>query len=292
MSVLKRHSGESGFKTIILSGLASLLVMILPYAPHASERVLDISAVTQVSEQGKVEITLRLKNNGPKPLFNIQPVFHFHHSMHKMPGVPRMESGAVISRKTSAHPAVMRTGSYPLMAALYYQTSLDDKTAHSQTHTDSFYFREHAVSAVVGEITSKKEAGAHLLKILLKNNSPSLKNVRVMLFLPPELAAQNFKGVMGFTMRPDERKYFEVAVNKLTGKPGGNYPVHLMVEYAEMLKHYASVIPGEINYPLTWAEGWGLAQLLVFIFLLFSVIWFRKNQNRRSVERVYKFFTF
>lgn len=267
-----------------MSGAASLLILLAPHALQAAGPLLDISTLAQVSGSGKVEITLRLKNNGDRALYNIQPVFHFHHSMRKMPRIPVMEAGEVISLKTSAHPAVVRVGRYPLMAALNYQTAPDEKTTHSQIHADSFYFREPVVSAVSGEITSKREADGHLLQILLRNNSPSLKNIRLMLLLPPGLAAQGFKGMMGVTMRPGEQKYFEVPVSKRTGNPSGNYPVYLMVEYAEMLKHYVRVIPGEIHYSLTWGESAGWAQSLVFVFLLCSIIWFLKNKSRRPAS--------
>ena len=262
--------------------VACLLVILWPHTLLAVERVFDISTLSRVSENGKVEIVLTIKNIGRRALHNIQPVFHFHHSMHKMPLIPLMEAGAVVSQKTSAHPSVLRVGRYPIMAVLKYRSPADDKTMLSQTHADSFYFREPVVSAVDGKLTSKKEAGTHLLEIQLKNNSPSLKNIRVMLLLPPELAANSFKGMMGFTMRPGEQTYFEVPVSKLAGKPGGDYPVHLMVEYAEMLKHYASVIPGEIHFALSWRDGAKWAQLLVFLFLIGSIIWFLKNKSRED----------
>ncbi len=261
-------------------GIACLLVLSEPHTLLAAERYFDISTLAQVSESGKVEITLNIKNKGARALYNIQPIFHFHHSMHKMPLVSLMEEGAVVSQKTLAHPSVLRIGSYPIMVALKYQLSTNEKSILSQAHADSFYFRESVVSVIDGEITSGEEAGAHQLNILLRNNSPSLKNVRFMLLLPPELAAVSFNGMMGFTMRPGEEKYFKVPVSKLAGNPGGNYPVHLMVEYAEMLKHYASVIPGEIHFPLSWSEGARWAQMLAFIFLIGSVILLFKNKTR------------
>ncbi len=260
--------------------IACLLAFLWPDTLLAVERVFDISTLSRVSENGKVEIVLTIKNIARRALYNIQPIFHFHHSMHKMPLAPLMEAGSVVRQKTFAHPSVLRVGRYPIMAVLQYRSSADEKTTLSQTHASSFYFLEPVLSVVDGKLTSRKEAGTHLLEVQLNNNSSSLKNIRVMLLLPPELAARNFTGMMGFTMRPGEQKYFEVAISKLAGKPGGDYQVHLMVEYAEALKHYASVIPGEIHFALSWRDGGKWAQQLVFLFLFCSIIWFVKKKSR------------
>ena len=172
------------------------------------------------------------------------------------------------------------------MTVVKYKTSEVEQVIRTQTHTDSFYYNEPVISVIDGELTTQKQAVGHLLKIQLNNNSPSLKNIRVMLHLPPELVAKSFKGMMGFTMRPGEQKKFEIPVNRRPGKPGGDYPIHLMVEYAEMLKHYASVIPGEIHYSLSWNKVGKWPQLLVFIFLFGTIIWFLKNKARETAEPV------
>ena len=270
----------------LFSVAISLLVNFSSQPLFAEEQFLEITTDSQVSENGLVGITLNLKNITSHPLHKIQPIFHFHHSMHKMPLITVLEAGDVISHETLAHPSVLRIGRYPIMIVVKYSSSKNEESIHTQTHADSFYFTEPVVSVIEGELTTHKQAEGHLLKIQLNNNSPSLKNIRVMLHLPPELVAKSFKGMMGFTMRPGEKKKFDIPVSKRPGKPGGDYPVHLMVEYAEMLKHYASVIPGEIHYSLSWNKGAKWAQLLVFLFLICSIIWFFKNQSRETMERV------
>ncbi|MGV7220169.1 MAG: hypothetical protein ACQ9MH_01440 [Nitrospinales bacterium] len=265
------------------------LAFLIPISSQniiAAEYPLQIVTTSKVSETGKVGITLTLKNITNKPLYNIQPIFHFHHSMHKMPPVQILKAGESYNEKTSDHPSVLRVGRYPIMTVVKYKPLEDEQAIRTQTHTDSFYFSEPVVSVIDGELTTHKQAEGHLLKIQLNNNSPSLKNIRVMLHLPPELMAKSFKGMMGFTMRPGEEKRFEIPVQKRPGNPGGDYPVHLMVEYAEMLKHYASVIPGEIHYSLGWNKGGKWPQLLVFIFLFGSIIWFLKNKSRETPEPV------
>ncbi len=265
---------------IIFYGLAGLLVLLFPQSSHASGELLDISTPAKVSESGKVEITLTLKNNWRKPLYNVQPVFHFHHSMYKMPPIMKLEPGEAVTQVTSKHPPVLRVGSYPVMAVVHYRKSAENENSFSQTHADSFYFREPAESAIEGEIVSEENSDTSLLKILLQNNSPSLKNIRVMLLLPPELLSGSFKGMVGFTMRPGEKKYFEIPVEKHNGKPGRNYPALLMVEYAETLKHYTRVIPGNVTFTPTWTDVEKWPEALVFVFLLAAVIRFFRPKGK------------
>jgi len=264
----------------------SLLVNLSTQPLFAAEELLNVDTFSHVSEIGEVGIALTIKNTTDRPLYHVQPIFHFHHSMHKMPPIQILQAGESFSQKTSSHPSVLRVGRYPIMTVVKYRLSRDEPFMRTQTHADSFYFNEPVVSVINGELTTHNRAEGHLLKVKLNNNSPSLKNIRVMLHLPPELIAKSFKGMMGFTMRPGEQKKFEIPVKKRPGKPGGDYPVHLMIEYAEMLKHYASVIPGEIHYSLSWKKGAKWAQLLVFIFLFGSIVWFLKNKSRDAAEPV------
>ena len=83
----------------------------------------------------------------------------------------------------------------------------------------------------------------------------------MMLLLPPELVAEGFKGIMGLNLRPGEEKYFEVPVTKLKGKPDRGYPVHLMLEYGEVRKHFSGEIPGRVVFGAAWREGSTMAQL-------------------------------
>jgi len=123
------------------------------------------------------------------------------------------------------------------------------------------------------------------VKVLLKNTSPALKNIRMMLLLPPELVAESFQGMMGFTLRGGEEKYFEVPVTKVAGRPGGTFPVHLMVEYGEMLKHYVRDIPGQINFGPVIGRASFWPQMLVFVFVLGSfLLWVRYRLKYRRAS--------
>lgn len=273
------HRIKFSFRSKIIWFVAGCFFLHTPPIAHASGELFYISTTAEVSDKGQVEITLRLKNNWRKTLFDVQPVFHFHHTMYKMPPIMKLEPGETVTRVTSKHPPVLRVGRYPVMAAVNYTKSVGNKNVLSQTHADSFFFKEPVESVIEVEISSEERADASLLKILLKNNSPSLKNIRAMLLLPPGLMSGGFKGMVGLTIRPGEKKYFEVPIEKHVGKPSGDYPVHLMVEYAEMLKHYAGVIPGNVKFSPTWAESEKWPQALVFVFLLATVIMFFRRSS-------------
>ena len=74
----------------------------------------------------------------------------------------------------------------------------------------------------------------------------------MMLLLPPGMVAENFDGMMGFTLRGKAGKNFEVMVQRGPNVDEDRFPVRLMVEYGEMLKHYSGEIKGHIQFSPSW----------------------------------------
>ncbi len=254
-----------GLRTAIRLVLIGLCLS--PEMALGSATSLQISTATQVSDRGKVSIALTLKNTGTQPLFHIHPMLHFHHIRSRMPMISKLEPQQSLTIKNDEHPPVLRIGSYPLVVMVNYKKSLNESPVMTAIHTDSFSYVKPMVSTIVGKIGSEVGRDQSFLKISLRNNSPSFKNIRMMLILPPGLMAENFKGLMGFTIHSGEEKFFKVPVLQVAGRPGENYPVHLLVEYGEMLNHYSGEIRGHIDFG-PWIGGNGRwPQLLVFAFL-------------------------
>jgi len=247
---------------VVLIGLC-----LFPEMALGSETSLQISTATQVSDQGKVSIALTLENTGTRPLFHVHPMLHFHHTRLRMPMISKLEPQQSLTIKNDEHPPVLRIGSYPLVAMVNYKKSLNEPHAVTEIHTDSFSYVEPMVSVINGMIGSEVGRDQSFLKILLRNDSSSFKNIRMMLVLPPGLTAENFKGLMGFTIHSGEEKSFEIPVFQVDDRSGKNYPVHLLVEYGEMLNHYSGEIRGHIDFS-PWLGGTGRwPQWLVFVFL-------------------------
>ncbi len=229
----------------------------------ANTAPLHISTQTQVSEEGKVHVFLTLENRSDRTLHHVHPMIHFHHTMAMLTHLRKLDPGQSITMKNSDHPPVRSVGRYPLIAMVHYRNQPSDKTSQSLIHTDSFYYREQVESQVAGKIESVEESGETRLKILLTNQSPALKNVRLMLLMPPGLVADTFKGMVGFTLRGGEQKLFEVPVERTPESHEVNYPVHLMIEYAEMLKHYTGEVRGELRFGPIWNAAFLGPHLLV-----------------------------
>ena len=249
---------------------------MIPQAVHAGENSLQVSTKSQVDERGGVTVFLALKNTGSRPLFEIHPMFHFHHTNSMLAMIPKLEPGKTVVLENKEHPPVVRVGRYPLVVMAHYKNHREQSVPFTALHTDSFYYREPVVSAVEGKIESVVESRGSFLKVLLQNNSSALKNVRMMLFLPPGVVAEKFKGMMGFTLRGGEKKYFEVPVQRTSKSSDGSYPVHLMVEYGEKLKHYTGDIRGKIQFgsALDSATLWlHVAVILVMSLGLYLVYW-------------------
>jgi hypothetical protein len=221
---------------------------VAPQPVLADDSLLQVSTKNQVDGKGRVTVFLTLKNSSSKPLFHIHPMFHFHHTNVMMPMIPKLDAGKTVVLENNDHPAVMRAGRYPLVVMAHYKSDREQSVASTVLHTDSFYYQEPVESVVDGRIESSVEAGGSFLNVLLQNNSAALKNVRMMLLLPPGVIAESFKGMMGFTLRGGEQKYFQVPVEQAAGSLNGSYPVHLMIEYGEKLKHYTGEIRGKIEF--------------------------------------------
>jgi hypothetical protein len=229
-------------------GLALLSGWIVPQPVLADDSYLQVSTKSQVDEKGRVTVFLTLKNSSSKPLFHIHPMFHFHHTNVMMPMIPKLDAGKTVVLENNDHPTVMRAGRYPLVVMAQYKSEKDQSVASTVLHTDSFYYQEPVESVVDGRIESSVEPEGSFLNVLLQNKSTALKNVRMMLLLPPGVIAESFKGMMGFTLRGGEQKYFQVPVEQAAGSLNGSYPVHLMIEYGEKLKHYTGEIRGKIEF--------------------------------------------
>ena len=242
-------------------------MVVCPADVAAGENPLELATRSQVTPDGKVILSLTLTNRSSEPLFHLHPMFHFHHSMSPMPIIPRLGPGKSLTLENRKHPPVRQVGSYPLVAMVQFKESQKAAASRTSLHTDSFYFGQPRVSKVQGQIGAEVEEGASRVKILLKNPSNSFKNIRMMLLLPPELAAERFQGMKGLTLRSGEQKYFEVPVHQVGGLQGGVYPVHLLVEYGEMLNHYSGNFTGEIDFGPVLGQGAFWPQMLVFLFL-------------------------
>jgi len=244
-------------------------VLHLPQYVYAGEAPLQLSTQSQVDESGQVTVFLTLKNTAGEPLHHIHPMFHFHHTNAMMPMIAKMQPGEMVTLKNTNHPPVVRAGRYPLVAMAHYKTELQQKVPLTALHTDSFYFQEPVDSEVGGTIESVVQSTGSFLKVLLENRSAALKNVRMMLLLPPGVNAESFKGMMGFTLRGGEKKYFEVPLQRSAESPDGSYPVHLMIEYGEMLKHYTGEIRGKIQFgPLMAPKTLALHSLAIALMSL------------------------
>ena len=226
---------------------AAIFTLLFVSLAVAREQPLSLSTNTLVAEDGKVRIHLTLKNSGQRTLYEIQPMIHFHHTAAMVSKIVQLEPGQKIMLENNDHPPVLRSGRYPLIIMTQYKTN-SRMESHTQIHTDSFYFREQVESAIDGKISATLNGDESTLKILLKNNSDSFKNIRLMLLLPPGLMADELGQMMGLTIRGGQEKNIRVAVKRQEGGPAIIYPIHLLIEYGEMLNHYTGDISGEIDF--------------------------------------------
>lgn len=82
---------KSGISFVVLSTLVSLPPAL------ANESPLHVSTSSEVDVRGGVTVFLTLKNTGGKPLFDIHPVFHFHHTKVMAPAIPKLEPGKAVT---------------------------------------------------------------------------------------------------------------------------------------------------------------------------------------------------
>lgn len=245
----------------LLAGMS--LIIFFPFTTFASP--MAIATNTQVNEEGQVRILLSLRNSGREALLEVHPMFHFHHTQSMMPKIMRLDPGQSITLENTNHPDVVLTGRYPLHVMVSFRQG--ESEPQTELHTDSFYFREPVISQVEGEIETSSSRNESLVKVLLTNNSSAMKNVRLMLILPPGLQAENFDSMMGLTMRGGEEKSFTIPVQRVSGGGNGVYPVHLMIEYGEMLKHYTNEIHGKIWFSSIMTTETFLPHLMVLSLL-------------------------
>ncbi len=246
----------------------------------AQDQPISISTDTLVAEDGKVRIYLTLKNDGQRAIYDIQPMIHFHHTMAMISKIAQLEAGVKVVFENNDHPAVLRSGRYPLIIMTQYKTDRHKK-AYTQIHIDSFDFREQLESSISGKISTTLNGDESILNIFLKNNSTSFKNIRLMLLLPPGLIADELVQMMGLTIRGGQEKNIKVAVRRKKETPAMIYPVHLLVEYGEMLNHYTGDISGEIDFR-SFQERAAIIPALSAIVILLGGLLFRSYFRGRN----------
>ena len=252
-----------------------VLIVLVLYPNMVLGQPIKVSIGSDVNEKGQVDLFLTLENTGSHAVLHIHPMFHFHHSMSMMTAIRELRPGQKITLENYQHPPVLRVGTYPISAMVKYKTlEGNEKTI---LHSDSFYFKEPVQSQIGGSIQSSGGVSSSILKIFLKNQSDSLKNIRMMLLLPPGMVAENFDGMMGFTLRGKAGKNFEVRVQRGPNVDEDRFPVRLMVEYGEMLKHYSGEIKGSIQFSPYWYSGKYLKHftVLAVMGLILAGLYFR-----------------
>ncbi len=266
----------------LCTGLLLVFFLTAGFSSSVWASPLKLTTQALVDDDGRVRVRLTVRNSGRKPLYDVHPMFHFHHSMVMMNKIARLDPRQRVTLENTNHPPVLRTGRYPLVVMAEYKTGGKDGVPITQIHTDSFYFREPVKSVVDGEIRTTLQEDGSLLKIFLRNNSPSLKNVRLMLLLPPGLVADKFGGMMGFTIRGGEEKTFDVPVHRSVESTRTVYPVHLMIEYGEMLNHYTSEIGGEIDFRPAW-DRVGFGMLIPTTGILALLVWYAYRKRSEDI---------
>ena len=141
------------------------LALMVSQTVHAEENSLAVSTKSQVDERGGVTVFLTLKNTGSRPLFEIHPMFHFHHTNSMMATIPKLEPGKTVVLENNEHPPVVRVGRYPLVVMAHYKNNREQSVPFTALHTDSFYYREPVISAVEGRIESVVESKGSLADI-------------------------------------------------------------------------------------------------------------------------------
>jgi len=241
------------------------------------ERPLEVSTQTSVDSKGEVTIRLTYENISSETLFHVHPMFHFHHSMDMAPMVMELKPGDRKEIINKNHPKLLRIGRYPLAILFKYKNEMKGSWL-TQTFMDSFFYEERLDSAVKGEIETLETGDHSRLRILIKNPAESFKNIRLMLLLPPGLISKRFSQMLGFTIRGGEEKSFEVDVEKTPESSPGDYPVHLMIEYGEMQKHYSGEAQTNLTFNLPWNEALSWVHATAFLFLGGFLAWtFRKS---------------
>lgn len=270
-------------KYLILGILISFILLLANQTVFGREHELGVETLTQVDPNGNVTIQLQIKNESSKTLFDIHPMFHFHHNMSMMPMIHKLNPGETRSIMNKKHPRVLRVGRYPLVTVIRYALSLSGSVPLTMTKMDAFYYQEKLDSLVEGSLNEVEETDGSHLKIFIKNTSESFKNIRLMLLLPPGIRAERFdKGIMGLTIRGGEERFFDVPIHKPEGFPSGDFPVHLMIEYGQMLKHYSKEVAGIIHVRNTWNEIPWISHLIAFSLLLLLLVFVCRFKTKSS----------
>ena len=115
--------------------------------------------------------------------------------------------------------------------------------------------------------------------------------MQMMLHLPPGIESENFNGVMGFTIRGEEEKTFEIPLLNLGEKQGREFPVYLNVEYGEHLKHFSGEIMGWVEINPAFILSNAGPQIFALWVLAVVIVFMIRNRRHRSLGNWYSRYT-
>lgn len=257
-----------------------VFILLVPSLVLAGTISLTTSVTTDVLNETKGQIQVRITNLGDEPAYNSQLSLISDYLSSKPVHINKLDVNKPFETNITVEflNTTIKEGDYPLVLLTEYEdangyrfSSVSDITLTYKNH----YYSQIGKSSIKDlEINGNRGKS---LSLKLINRDQNQHNVTLKLFLPKEL--QTDKTEKTITLKPNEEKDVNFKVSNLPnfgGLPGSSYVVLISIEYEDDY-HYSSIARGMVRivqgksvFKLPKWAVFVVIGVLIIIFILYQ----------------------
>jgi len=258
-----------------------LCLLVLLFASFASASYITMSTTTSVKAvDNNAEIDISTVNKGDESAHNVQFVAKIGEKIIVSDIKNLLNVNERFEWKHSLEHDFDMPGSYALTLTTNYQ----DANAYpfSAISMNFVNYQENVVSEVFGTVDSIELGKKSKLKLKIKNNGNTPKDVKVTLHAPKELSIMESE--LSVSVDAGTQKELTTSIESFSALPGSSYVVFAVMEYDEAGRHYANSASGIIRVieqkRVFLMPYWLIISTIVVLTAFFILLQFKGKKKR------------
>ena len=265
------------FNLVVIFGL-------LPVSGYGSYITMVMQTTITASPE-KVEVKIKVQNNGDEPAVSIYPELQLGSAEVKLARLNKMavnDSNQWTHTFLPGEAGLKLNGTYPLLITLIYH----DLNMYAMSMPEVVLFelvkggKELSFTGRIGTIDIQ---GTGQVNLALDNSTDRAVAGRFRMLLPKELTTANKSGT--FDLQANQTRQLRFPITNMGALVGSSYKIFAIMEFDESGSHYSVLSSAMINVkkPVDKESGRfliiGGGSFIFFIFLLMVFFELRRREN-------------
>ena len=269
-------------KKPLLFSIIAVIWLLSAYFVSASHITMSTRASAKASDDF-VKLNISTINKGDEPAINIQFIASIANNVVASSIKPALGVNEEFSWQKNIEHSFDKPGRYPIILTISYQ---DANGYPSSALTASFVdFRQNLVSDVFGTIEDIELSRKARLKLRIKNNGNTEKDVSIRFITPKELSIKDAELVVKLDGK--EEKDVTTTIESFSALSGSTYVIFAMLEYDEDNRHYSESASGVVRIvekkQLLFLPYWLIVLIILALVVVFISVQFPRK--RKKIEK-------